>query len=1152
MRGKRGGRPVRRSARRRKRLPRADRALHDVLQSLPIGLHLYTLRRGGRLVFIGANPAADRILGVENAAFIGRTIEEAFPPLAATEIPERYRRVAREGRAWRAERFEYDHGGIRGTFDIHAVPLGRGRMAALFSDVTARHRAEREIEAEHRRFLALFEGARDALVLVDAATGAILDANREAERLAGRTRGDLVGRPFDVLHPPEEAERCRVAFQELVASGEGGAFETLLLARDGRRIPVEIRASLVDLGPGLRVVQGSFLDLTERKEAEARMRAMAAEWQVTFDAVTDVVCTLDAEQRIRRCNRAAAQFLRRDERDLLGRRCVEVFHGGTPPAGCPIARMRETRRRETMELPLGDRWYRVVVDPMFDGAGLLTGAVHLLQDITDLKRSAEALRAVRDRTQRYLDVAGVLLVALDTRGAVTLVNRKGCEVLGRTEAAIIGQDWFNRFIPERHRAQARAVFNRLMAGQVEPAEFFENTVLTGCGEERLIAWRNTLLRDEAGRIVGTLSSGEDVTDRRRSETALVASEAKLRAMLRAAPVGIGIVVNRSFQSVNERLCSLVGYAEPELLGRSARMLYPTDAEYESVGRVKYGEMAKRGVGTVETRWRRKDGAILDILLSSAPLDPDDLRRGVVFTALDITDRKRAEAALREKTEEIDRYFASSLDLICIADTDGFFRRLNPAWERTLGYPLAELEGKRFLDFVHPDDIAATREAVARLAGQQEILNFVNRYRRRDGSYRWLEWRSIPQGRTIYATARDITERREAEAALKAAEERYLHAQKMESIGRLAGGVAHDFNNLLTVIASSAELLQAEVADRPGAAERVEQIRMAARRAADLTRQLLVFGRRQPVRPERLDLGRVLADTSRLLQRLIGEDVRLETAFAPSPLGVVADPGQLVQVLMNLAVNARDAMPSGGTLALETARVALDADAAARIPDGRPGDFARIVVRDTGAGMSPEVRARLFEPFFTTKEVGKGTGLGLATVYGIVRQSEGFLDVESEPGRGTVFRIFLPLHDAPADAASAAEGPPPPARPARGTERVLVAEDDPSVRLLLVEILRAHGYSVLEAELPDRALQLAASAAPQLLVTDYVMPQMSGRELARRLAGDHPRMRVLFISGYTDGTADLKDDPSAGQFFLPKPFSPDALLRKVREVLDAEG
>jgi CheY-like chemotaxis protein len=371
---------------------------------------------------------------------------------------------------------------------------------------------------------------------------------------------------------------------------------------------------------------------------------------------------------------------------------------------------------------------------------------------------------------------------------------------------------------------------------------------------------------------------------------------------------------------------------------------------------------------------------------------------------------------------------------------------------------------------------------------------------------------------------------------------------MEAVGRLAGGVAHDFNNLLTVIQGHSELLLARLpADDPTRKE-IDQIRKAGERAAGLTRQLLAFSRRQVLQARVLDLNEVAVDMEKMMHRLIGEDIELITRLGPEMPHVKADPGQLEQVIMNLAVNARDAMPDGGRLILETADTLLDEGFCRDHPPTRPGRYVMLALTDTGTGMTPETRAHLFEPFFTTKEKGKGTGLGLATVYGIVKQSGGYIWAESEPGKGSTFRIYLPPVDAPARSHEPRGGAP---ATIEGSETILLVEDEPVVRQLARRILEMNGYTVLEAgDVGDARRLCATHPGPiQLLLTDVVMPVMSGRGLADALSGLRPGMRVLYMSGYTDDAVMRHGIQAEGVPFLQKPFTPQGLAAKVREVLD---
>jgi PAS domain S-box-containing protein len=474
--------------------------------------------------------------------------------------------------------------------------------------------------------------------------------------------------------------------------------------------------------------------------------------------------------------------------------------------------------------------------------------------------------------------------------------------------------------------------------------------------------------------------------------------------------------------------------------------------------------------------------------------------------------------------------------------DGTLLEMNPAGLRMIeADSLEQVRGALLTALVVPEHRAAFQELHRSvMAGGSGSLEF--EIVGLKGGRRWLETHAVPlkdrQGRVsaLLGITADITTRR-------ALEDRLRQAQKMEAVGQLAGGIAHDFNNLLTAILSSADLLEADLAaDDPRRAD-VAAIRQAAERAAQLTRQLLAFSRQQILQPTLLDLNLLVARLEGLLRRVIPEHVHLETRLAENPALVYADPSQLEQVILNLVVNARDAMPEGGSIGIETELVTLDAGFVAAHPGSTAGPHVRLAVSDTGCGMDPATLARIFEPFFTTKAPGQGTGLGLAVVYGIVKQSGGYIGVESEPGRGSRFQIYLPE----------AAGSPAPSEAQRepqdlfGSETVLVVEDDPGVRRLARRSLQRYGYRVLEAANGREAVQVARhhQGPIHLLLTDWVMPEMGGRRSAEQILLDRPELRVLYMSGYPgdEGTQGLGP-------FLEKPFTPEVLARKVREVLDA--
>ena len=524
--------------------------------------------------------------------------------------------------------------------------------------------------------------------------------------------------------------------------------------------------------------------------------------------------------------------------------------------------------------------------------------------------------------------------------------------------------------------------------------------------------------------------------------------------------------------------------------------------------------------------------------------------GMIGVALDVSNLRRTEQALRETEGRYRQLVENAHDLVTEVDADCRRVWVSPNYRTVLGYEPHELVGVSLFDMLDPEDGAQAKEAFARaLEGKQEAEVCI-RARHKDGS-----WRSFEATGAVFATAageqravvisRDVTARRITEAALARSEEQLRQAQKMEAVGRLAGGIAHDFNNLLTAIRGYGDLVLEALSPGDPLRRDIEQIGEAARRASELTGQLLAFSRRQVQQRRVLELNSVVFGLDKMLRRVIGEDLELRTRLDPSCGAVSADPGQLEQVLVNLAVNARDAMPMGGCLSLETSHIDPEAAAAAGLP---PGSYACLLVRDTGLGMDEETRSRIFEPFFTTKPPGKGTGLGLSTVYGIVQQSGGHIQVESSPKAGATFRIFLPHVDLPLEAPVSADR----STKGEGSETVLLVEDEDAVRRLVRRVLEDAGYRVLEAQSPAQALRICQHHREpiELMLTDVVMPFMSGRELASRTAVLRPQMRVLYVSGYMEDVMAHHGVLEPEIAFLGKPFGPEELTRKVREVLDA--
>ena len=544
--------------------------------------------------------------------------------------------------------------------------------------------------------------------------------------------------------------------------------------------------------------------------------------------------------------------------------------------------------------------------------------------------------------------------------------------------------------------------------------------------------------------------------------------------------------------------------------------------------------------------------------------------GVFVTAMETTARVAAETGLRAaqedlrrlnetleqqveaRTRERDRVWANSRDLLVVIGADGVFREISPSWTAILGHAPGDVVGRHFQGFVHPDDAGLTRGKLDAAASGTDLTGFENRYRHKDGTARWISWHTAAEGDLVYAYGRDVTAEKKAEAELAVAQEALRQSQKMEAIGQLTGGIAHDFNNMLAIVIGSLDIAARRLRRGEADIERyLENAREGAVRGAALTQRLLAFSRQSPLSPRVLNLNELIASMSELLRRTLGERIGLEVALSGGLWLTRADPNQLESAVVNLAVNARDAMPGGGELTIETANIYLDEHYVAREPGIAPGQYVMVAVTDVGTGMDAEIVRKAFDPFFTTKPPGKGTGLGLSMVYGFARQSGGHVRIYSEPGVGTAVKMYLPRHQgAPEKEIAPARQRGLPVAASRA-ETILVVEDDPHVRQMSCEALKELGYAVYEASSAEDALTVfGALDRVDVLFTDIVMGGMSGRELADLLRLKQPSLRTLYTTGYTRNAVVHNGVLDPGVAFLPKPFTVEDLALKLRAVLDA--
>lgn len=763
----------------------------------------------------------------------------------------------------------------------------------------------------------------------------------------------------------------------------------------------------------------------------------------------------------------------------------------------------------------------------------------------------EALGARETELSLVTENMPALLARLDTELRFRFVNRHVTRLAGMRKESILGKP-IRAFLDQDTLDRCQPWIERAMAGE---QVHFEQTLRARDG--RIAELNLTLLpeRGAGGELAGLLCIGLDITERMRNERERRKLAEEVQRYVEASPTALYAILPNECSGfrpywVGENIERLTGYTRQEVLepGWWESRLHPEDRELAAASGV---WLANADQFQHEYRILRRDGSVLWVLdemraiggKNGAPVQ-------VIGSWTDITAIKAAEAELRERELRFRRMFLRHHAVMLLIEPDsGAIVDANAAAERFYGYDADTLRAMYIqqINMLPPEEVAAERARAKR----EERDFFVFPHRLANGETRTVEVHSspidTPQGRLLFSVIHDITER-------KRLEEQVLHAQKMESVGRLAGGVAHDFNNMLNVINGYADsLIEALAPDDPMRGD-LQEIRNAGERAATLTRQLLAFSRKQVLRPRVLNVRDIVLGLDKLLRRLIGEHIALRLELDPDTGNVRADPAQLEQVIMNLAVNARDAMPDGGVLRIETRNETVPEEA--RILDSplpeQPvpaGDYVVLTVADTGAGIQQEIQARVFEPFFTTKPMGQGTGLGLATIHGIVEQSGGRIFLHSAPGQGARFDIYLPLADAP----------PEPARQqallklARGHERVLLVEDEEKLRILAERILARAGYTVESAANGLEALQLFENASEphDLLLTDVVMPGMNGGALAARLRDQRPDLPVLFMSGYPDNAINAELCPDARTDFVGKPFSAGELTGKIRALLASQ-
>jgi two-component system cell cycle sensor histidine kinase/response regulator CckA len=780
----------------------------------------------------------------------------------------------------------------------------------------------------------------------------------------------------------------------------------------------------------------------------------------------------------------------------------------------------------------------------FEGERAILGIV---TDITDLKHSENKLRESQERYRNLLELAPVGIATVSTAGKVLSVNKALLDLTGYSHRALLGRHFANApIILTQHRAGFTKLFRRVVEGKdIIPVRFrFKR-------KDGALRWGEAYV----GSIIENhLKTGfeiiiQDITERQEYEEKLRNSELLYRTTINSMGDAIHMV-DRDLRIV---LCNQTAMdwsrnlgIEMEPQGKLLNQAYPFLSKRSLR---EYEELFRTGESVIGEGCYHIGGKQLVTETKKIPIVEKGRVNRILAVTRDITDQKKAIEALKESERQYRVLFDSVGDMIFIFDLRENCIEVNQVAVERLGYTREELlQLSRSEFFPHSENDKIKEHCSLKSKTAKRI--FETAFKCKDGKIVPVEvlCKNIDYHRitAVLAVARDISERKEAEKALKESEEMLLQAQKMEAIGRLAGGVAHDFNNLLTAILGYTDILLLNTGLGENEKESIGEIKKSAERAALLTQRLLAFSRKQVLQPKILNLNTLIRNLQEMLMRIIGEDIRLITRLNPNIRNVKADPGQIENVLINLAVNARDAMPRGGTITIETANEFL---AGRYCHLGHPiptGEYVLFSVSDTGTGIDRTISRQIFEPFFTTKEKGKGTGLGLSTVYGIVNQSSGYIFLKSSPGIGTRFTIALPMFSTQEcrEREGEREG-----RPEGGNETLLVVEDEEAVRKMIASSLKTFGYRVNEAPAASEALERFRAGAIDLVITDVVMPDMSGTELVDRLRERHRKQKILFMSGYTDDAIGLRGVLEEGMHFLQKPFTPFQLAEKVRQVLD---
>ncbi len=1042
-------------------------------------------------------------------------------------------------------------------------------VGEMIGNALTRKRAEETLRESEERYKTIIESIEDGYFEVNLA-GDLTFFNDSLCRILGYSRDEMMGMGNRQYTDEENRKKLYEAFNKVYRTGEPTkAFAWEVTRKDGVKRHGEVSITLMKNAEGQPIgFRGTARDVTERKRAEEEIQHTLSLLNATLESTADGILVVDLYRKIASFNQKFLQLWNIPQPLIATREDDQILNFMTNQIKDPTAFLNkvkslyvqpEAESYDLIELKDGRRFERYSIPQRIGDR--IVGRVWSFRDVTSHLQAEEAL-ALSEERYRMLVEESFDGIWIQKEAKIVFANRRLYEMLGYEEGELIGLDHWLVYHPDyqnltRERALAR------LRGESPPSTY-EVKFLRKDGSS---FWGeiNAKVVNVLGRP-GIQVWVRDTTKRKEAEESLKESEERFRFLAEnMADIVWTMDLHLRTTYVSPSIEKILGYTPEERKNQSLEeMVTPSSLKkirylfQEEIQRQKHEGIDPDRSVTVEIEYYRKDGSTIWMEVTLKGIyDPDGKWMGIYGVSRDITERKRAEEALRAEKERFRSLSDGAPFGMAMIGQDGTFKYINHKFKELFGYDLIDIpDGKTWFRKAYPDPDYRHRVIAMWLKDMESLkpgekIPRIFTVRCKDGTEKTVNFMSVlfQSGETLM-TCEDITELKRAEEALHQAEEQLRHSQKMEAVGKLAGGIAHDFNNLLTVIKGYAELSCLSLEESDPLRGNLEEIRKASERASSLTRQLLAFSRRQIMDLKVMNLNTLLKDLDKMLHRILGEDIELVYHLGQDLGMVKTDPGQMEQVILNLAVNARDAMPSGGKLTIETSNVELDERYSQNHLEVTPGQYVMLSVSDNGIGIPPEIKERIFEPFFTTKEKGQGTGLGLSTVYGIIKQSNGNIYVYSEPGFGTTFKIYLPRIEAKEEHHRF--------QPERdrylpgGNEKILLAEDETSVRELTARILREKGYKVFEAQNGIEILAFVQNQQErnfQLLVTDVVMPLMSGKELEDRLKKLIPAIKVLYISGYTDNAIVHHGVLHQGVNFIQKPFTPEALTRKVREVLD---